>query len=210
MSGNFRDRRNWTRSLTIASLVAVLAAVIGCLADRDTTSTDRRYLQATAGPVLFDHFRHGADINDCAKCHHDLYGAAQAVSCQECHDVDVTPDDVDHASLKEIHNSDCATCHAQVKENDQAASCRQCHPAVQASETTVISCSKCHDDGYTPELMPHDEYMEAGEHTCLGCHAPSSVSQAFHTNCTTCHLEAAPARFADANGAVVCGACHLR
>lgn len=210
MSGNFRDRRNWTRSLTIALLLAVMAAIIGCLADRDTTTTDRRYLQASAGPILFDHFKHGDAIDSCVQCHHDLYGSAQAVSCQECHDDDMSPEDVDHDSLKEIHDRDCATCHAQVKEDDEAASCRSCHPGTQESETPVISCSECHDDSYTADLMSHDEYMDAGDHSCLGCHAPSSISQVFHTNCTDCHLDSAPERFADENGAVVCGACHLR
>lgn len=209
MSGNVRDRRNWTRSLTIVMIVAITGAVIGCLADGKKAETNRIFLKSTAGAVLFDHGKHGQSADSCIQCHHDLYSAAQATACIACHDEGVSPDDFDHANLKEIHSNDCFRCH-QPKADAKAASCRECHPGTQPSQTVTASCNECHDDSFTPEMLTHDEYLDVEDHTCLGCHAPRSVSEAYHTNCTSCHLEKSPARFAGTDGKAVCGACHLR
>lgn len=209
MSGNIQGRRNWTLSMTVALLVAVAAAVIGCMTRNDEVVTDRLYLKSTAGNVLFDHGTHSDTTDSCAACHHDLYGAAQAVSCENCHD-DVEPADFEHAELKEFHTQDCATCHEQTADEDQATSCRNCHPGFQESEARTVSCNDCHDDDYEPEIMEHDEYLEIDDHSCLGCHTPGSISEAFHASCTNCHLEAAPDRFAHADGSVMCSGCHLR
>lgn len=210
MSGNNRGRRNWTPTLTVATLVALAAAIFGCMAGGETKTTDRAYFQSSAGSVLFDHGEHGRSIGSCAPCHHDLYNAEQATSCEECHDDGVEADEFEHAELKEIHSRDCSKCHQESGEEDQAASCRECHPGKQESEQRTLSCTECHDDSFSPDMMAHDEYMDAGEHTCTGCHAPRSVSESYHTNCTPCHLESSPDRFAEADGAVKCAACHLR
>ncbi len=168
MSGNIRNRRNWTRSLTVVTLVAVVGTIIGCLADDGAVQTDRIYLQNTAGAVLFDHGEHSNSADSCVTCHHNLRG------------------------------------------DEQAASCRECHPGTQQSEKQTLSCTECHDDSFTPDMMEHEEYLEIDDHSCLGCHAPQSVSQVYHTNCSNCHLENAPDRFTKTGGDVACGACHLR
>jgi hypothetical protein len=208
MSGNIRDRKNWTGSLTVVIIVELVGALIGCLAVKDEKSTDRLYLQNSAGAVLFDHDKHKDSTDSCGRCHHDLYTAAQATPCQECHDDGFVAGEYDHAELKEVHSRDCARCHQE--SDEQAASCRECHPTSQKSDTLTNNCAECHNDSYFPEMMEHDEYQEVGEHSCLGCHSPRSVSEAYHTNCTNCHLETLPDRFAIAGGDVSCGACHLR
>jgi hypothetical protein len=211
MSGNLPDRRNWTRSLTVVVVVAVAAVIGGYLIDSNAVETDRKYLRATAGPVLFDHGAHQSEyVASCATCHHPLFAAAQAVSCADCHDDGRDKDDLDHDSLKELHNQDCSQCHEQQAGDEQASSCRQCHPTLQQEEADTVGCASCHDDSYTPEIMSHDEYLEIEEHSCLGCHAPRSLADAYHTTCSNCHLDTSPERFAQADGEVSCGACHLR
>lgn len=111
----------------------------------------------------------------------------------------------DHEMHSQITES-CVECH----HNNQTVSCRDCHSDVPSNENESVTCEACHDDGYSPEMLEHDEYLEIEEHTCLGCHSPRSVSDAYHTNCTNCHLETAPERFTKADGDVLCGACHLR
>ncbi len=210
MSGNNRGRRNWTRSLTIIMIVAVIAVIIGCVVDPKTNTTDRLFLKSSAGPVLFDHGKHSQAAESCAQCHHDLYAAAQATACNECHDDERRASTFSHKELKELHSRDCSKCHQQSAGAVQPTSCRTCHPTLQQSEKNTASCSQCHDDSYSPDMMKHDEYLEIEDHTCLGCHAPKSVSDAYHTNCSNCHLETARQRFAQADGKVQCGACHLR
>ena len=168
MSGNDQDRRNWTRSLTLVLVVAVVAIVLSYMVDAGAQKTDRLYLKNSAGPVLFDHGKHSELDDSCIKCHHN-----------------VTTD-------------------------TEPGSCRECHPAVQASETSTVTCITCHEDGYTADMMEHEEYLEIAEHSCLGCHTPRSVSEAYHTSCSACHLETARERFTIANGELQCGACHLR
>ncbi len=208
MSGNFQDRRNWTLSMTVALLVAAGLVVIGSLMGEKSVATDRYYLESSAGNVLFDHGTHGDIVDSCATCHHTLYGAAQAISCEECHD-DYEPEDFEHAELKEIHSRECGTCHEQAVDDDQAASCRDCHAAVQDSEPATIGCTECHDD-YEPEMLDHDEYLEIEEHSCLGCHAPQALAETYHASCTDCHLEEATDRFSHDDGSVNCSGCHLR
>lgn len=210
MSGNNLVRRNWTISMTVALLVAVASVVIGYMTGSETVATDRLYLKSTAGNVLFDHGKHNETVESCAACHHDLFGAAQATSCEDCHGDEVEPADFEHASLKEIHGRDCITCHEQKGDDDQAISCRSCHPGIQESEERTVSCTNCHDDSYETDMMEHDEFQEIEDHSCLGCHKPASRSEAYHTSCTSCHLREAPDRFANNDGSVMCSACHLR
>lgn len=168
MSGNNRVRRNWTRSLTVVMIIAVVAVVIGCLVDVKADKTDRRYFKNTAGAVLFDHGVHSTSADACVQCHHDLRG------------------------------------------EKKASSCRECHPGSQPSETNTVACLECHDDSYSSDMMSHDEYLEVDDHSCLGCHAPRAVSEAYHANCSNCHLEQSRERFTKADGELLCGACHLR
>ncbi|MDJ0621500.1 MAG: cytochrome c3 family protein [Desulfocapsaceae bacterium] len=211
MSGSLQDRRNWTRSLTIVVVVAAVAVILAYFIPESPAETDRKYLRNTAGAVLFDHGAHNEMADSCAVCHHSLYSSVQATTCEDCHGEDMGAEDFSHDELKEIHGTDCSQCHEQIADDDQAASCRQCHPAVQQSETSLIGCMECHDDdSYSPDIMDHDEYLEIEEHTCLGCHAPGSLSEVYHTSCTNCHLENSPEQFTEADGEVLCAACHLR
>ncbi|MBE0583561.1 MAG: hypothetical protein IH612_07315 [Desulfofustis sp.] len=210
MSGKLQDRRNWTRSLTVVVAVALVAVITGYLLEGTAVGTDRLYLRNTAGAVLFDHGAHGQYADSCATCHHPLYGAAPTATCADCHDDNRAADDVSHSELKELHARDCSLCHQQQVEDDQAVSCRQCHPAVQQSETNTSACTACHNDDYVPEMLSHDEYLEIDDHSCLGCHAPRSLADSYHTNCSDCHLDAAPEKFMNSDGTVRCGSCHLR
>lgn len=196
--------------MTAAVLVAAAAAVIGGMAGAGNEETDRVYLRSTAGSVLFDHGKHSETAESCAVCHHDLLAGEQFVSCQECHGDDIDPAEFAHADLKEYHGGDCLKCHEQAAGDDQAQTCRECHPGTQENEEKTVGCTECHDDGFTPDMMGHDEYLEVEDHSCLGCHQPGSVSEAYHANCTACHMETSPKRFADPEGGVVCAACHLR
>jgi len=211
MSGNIQNRRNWTGSLTIVIVIASIGALIGCFANlNDKKKVDRAYFQNSAGAVLFDHAKHKSLSDSCITCHHDLYGAAQAASCTDCHDDDYLASDFDHTELKEYHINDCSKCHKQTHDDKYAASCRQCHPAAQSENSVTKTCAGCHDDSYLPDMMEHDEYTEVTAHTCIGCHSPQSVSEAYHTNCSNCHLKTLPDRFSTNDGDVSCGACHLR
>ncbi len=210
MSGKNQNRRNWTRSLTVVVLVALIGVLIGSLPSKSDKKTDRLYLQSSAGAVLFDHNKHKTTADSCLECHHDLYSARQATSCSECHDDGYFGSDYEHSELKEIHVFDCATCHEQAADNRQATSCRECHSATPSNDNLTNKCSECHDDSYFPEIMDHDEYTEIEDHTCLGCHTPRALSDSYHINCTNCHLETLPDRFATNDGDVSCGACHLR
>ena len=210
MSGSIRDRRNWTRSLTVVIVVAAAAVVISNMVGANSDKVNRLYLKNSAGAVLFDHEKHSQSAESCAQCHHDLYGAEQITTCAECHDEGVVASEFNHVELKEIHSRECSTCHEQTGEEDQAVSCRTCHPGMQEADNNTVGCIECHDETYLPEMMSHDEYTEMEEHTCLGCHTPKSVSEVFHLDCSQCHQETVPQRFSQADGAVQCGSCHLR
>jgi hypothetical protein len=210
MSGDIQERRNWTGSLTIVVVVAVAAAIIGSLVGVEAEKTERLYFKNTAGAVLFDHESHSQAAASCAACHHELYSSALSTECKSCHGEGFDPEDFKHSELKEIHNRDCGQCHQVRDEEVHGTSCRECHPGAQQTETTTLSCTACHDDDYSPEMLSHDEYLEIEDHSCLGCHQPQSVSTVYHTNCSHCHLETSPEKFAQADGEVRCGACHLR
>lgn len=210
MSGNIKNRRNWTRSLTVVLFIAFIGVLISSLPSVSDKKAGRLYLQSNAGAVLFDHEKHKDAAESCLKCHHDLYSATQATSCSDCHEDEYSASDFEHSELKEFHILDCAKCHEQATDKRQAVSCRECHSTTQSSETLTNNCSECHDDSYSPEIMDHDEYTEVEDHTCQGCHTPRALSDAYHINCTNCHLESLPDRFSTGDGNVSCGACHLR
>lgn len=210
MSGNWRNRRNWTLSMTVAVLAAAAAAVIGTVTGQEPAAAERFYLRNSAGSVLFDHTKHQETADSCAACHHDLLSSELGISCAECHGDEVSPDDFEHDELKEYHGSNCLNCHEQSLDDAEAVSCRACHPGVQEDEPGVVACSTCHDDDYEPDLLSHQEYLEIEDHTCLGCHVPQSVSEAYHTGCFNCHTETSPERFLNEDSTVNCGGCHLR
>lgn len=210
MSGNWRDRPNWTLSMTMALVAAAAAVGIGVFFDRDPAAAERFYLSSSAGSVLFDHKRHQETTDFCGACHHDLLGSGSEISCFECHADEIEPEDYEHAELKEFHGSDCSQCHEQNKDDAEAVSCRSCHPAAQKEEPGTVACSACHDDEYEADMLEHQEYLEIEDHSCLGCHEPESVSEAYHNGCFSCHIQASPERFLNADSTVKCGGCHLR
>lgn len=210
MSGNWRDRQNCTLSLTIAIIVAGVAAVIGSVAIDEPAATERFYLRNTAGAVLFDHGKHRDNIDSCAQCHHDLYGSLVITSCEGCHDDEIEPADFEHSELKEFHDSNCSACHEQEAEDNQADSCRNCHPGTLKNEAGTVECSHCHDDSYDQDMLDHAGFVEIEDHSCLGCHQPESLSETYHAGCVSCHIEESPQRYANDDGTVKCGGCHLR
>ena len=210
MSGNWRNRPNWTLSMTVVVLAALAAAFVGSVTTEEPAAAERFYLRNSAGSVLFDHDKHQETVDSCAACHHDLLGSGAGISCAECHGDDVDPADFEHAELKEYHEANCLNCHEQEKEDTEALSCRSCHPAVQENEPGFNGCSDCHDDGYEPDMLEHQEYLEIEDHSCLGCHTPESTSEAYHAGCFSCHIEESPERFLNQDSTVNCGGCHLR
>ena len=109
------------------------------------------------------------------------------------------------------------TRHAQHTEG-----CVQCHHDLAGE---VFSCQECHEDpDYNAELAEHSELLEFHERACDSCHDIADDSEAvgcrecheedlariYHDQCTSCHLELQPERFAEASGAPRCRACHLR
>lgn len=210
MSGSRKDRPNWTLSVTVALLAAIVAAATGIFVDKKPAAAERFYLSSSAGSVLFDHTRHQETTDSCGACHHDLLGSGGEISCSECHGDEVEPEDYEHEELKEFHGNDCLNCHQQSREDAEAVSCRSCHPAVQNEEPGMVACAACHDDEYEPGMLEHQEYLEIEDHSCLGCHQPESVSEAYHNGCFSCHTKASPERFLNADSTVKCGGCHLR
>lgn len=174
MSGNNRNRKNWTKGLTILMLVAVVGAVIGCLAKVDETKTDRVYLRSSAGSVLFDHGKHSKAAESCAKCHHELSSAEQVtsdedikpascrechpgmqpaekntISCQQCHDDDFTPDMLEHDEYLEVEDHTCLGCHTPQS----------------VSQVYHLNCTNCH-----LETLPNRFTNKGGDVSCGACH----------------------------------------
>jgi len=196
--------------MTIAVLVAVAAAAIGIVTNKEPAAAERFYLRNSAGSVLFDHNGHQDMVDSCAACHHELLSSEPGISCSECHGDDVDAADFEHGELKEYHSGNCLNCHEQDKDDTEATTCRSCHSAVQDDEPGVVSCATCHDDDYDADMLAHQEYLEIEDHSCLGCHAPESISEAYHAGCFTCHSEESPERFVNSDSTINCGGCHLR
>ncbi|THB70015.1 MAG: hypothetical protein D6B25_20680 [Desulfobulbaceae bacterium] len=210
MNGNVPGRQNWTRSLTVLLLIAAVATIAGYLMHVEADAKGRFYLTSSAGSVLFDHTEHSQILDSCAQCHHEQYSAEFIFGCIDCHDDDLSPETFAHEELITLHDRSCDKCHPSNAEQTSPSSCRQCHPAVQAEEKQSPVCLECHDEDYTPGMVSHDELVEIEAHQCGDCHASRSISEAYHSNCIPCHLKSAPQKFAQEDGTIVCGTCHLR
>lgn len=105
---------------------------------------------------------------------------------------------------------------------DRADACVVCHHDLAGE---VCSCLDCHEDpDYTPDSEDHEDLVEYHERACDSCHeiagADEAVScrechdddlaEAYHAQCSACHLEQQPEIFAEESGAPRCRACHLR
>ncbi|MBD3220496.1 hypothetical protein GF314_04570 [bacterium] len=112
----------------------------------------------------------------------------------------------DHAAHTDL-GPDCIACH---------------HPL--AGEI-VADCVDCHEDGYTADLMEHEDLVAIEAHTCDACHeiAPddeaqncrechdgADVQQVYHQQCNGCHLASDRDRFATDDGQARCETCHLQ
>lgn len=116
---------------------------------------------------------------------------------------------LDHAAHKDM-TGDCRACHHEAA-GGEPQGCRACHPATAPTEPPFRGCAGCHDDPeYQAGAYAHEDLLAVSGHECAGCHAARSLADACHGVCNACHLEAAPERFADADGAPLCRACHLR
>lgn len=166
MSGKGRNRRNWTGSLTIVMVVAVAAAVIGCMVDIDTDKTDRLYLKNSAGPVLFDHKKHSQSDDSCIKCHHDVSDEVEASSCRECHP-GIEQSETFTVGCIECHDNSYSPeilDHYEYLEIDEH-SCLGCHTPRSVSEAYHTNCSRCH-----LETSPKRFTTANGELLCGACH----------------------------------------
>lgn len=206
---NPRKNRGRTVLLTVVAVAACAAGLIGYLLAEPQASTDRFYIRNGGGAVVFEHAGHQQAVDGCQYCHHEMVTGGG--DCSECHDdPDYAAGMLEHAELLEIEDHECEGCHT-IADAEAARGCRECHPAAASEEEAPGGCLECHDDPeYVPGLVSHGELIEIEGHECEGCHAIRTVADAYHTNCSACHLETAPERFADRDGKPLCRACHLK
>ncbi|HUV29711.1 MAG TPA: cytochrome c3 family protein [Acidobacteriota bacterium] len=194
--------------LIILTVVAAVAAVGGYWVGEESSDTSRFFLSSSGGDVVFEHGAHTEMAAGCESCHHDLLLADSRQPCSTCHGDDVAAEDFDHDDLKTISAHSCETCH-EVNDQAEAGSCRSCHPSAQDAEPQTVACGQCHD-GYSADLMTHDEMQEIEGHACEGCHVIEAVSTVYHRQCEGCHLAESPEKFATETGESQCQSCHLR
>ena len=109
------------------------------------------------------------------------------------------------------HVRDCVHCHHELGPGLEAVNCRICHPGDAPDSPAFLGCLDCHDDpDYGPETLEHTELLEIHENECDSCHNPRCVADAYHLQCSRCHLDLAPERFFAGDGQVECAACHLK
>lgn len=209
MSGdNNISKRSMT--LTIITIISALIGIGGFLTEPAPQLNERFYFKNSGGAVMFNHQQHIENTESCADCHHEVLFADQRALCSDCHDNEVNPADFTHSEFMDIDSHVCTTCHL-TDENKEPQSCTSCHPGAQEAEQVNIPCMQCHDDDeYNINLLIHDEMQEIEEHSCKGCHNTKVVSDAFHKNCTRCHLIENEDKFLTAENKVRCVMCHLK
>jgi hypothetical protein len=208
MNGDF-SRQGGSLPLILLVLLAGLAGIAGYWTESEPPDSDRYYLRNIGGAVLFGHRAHADMIGRCEGCHHNLLLSDSRHPCSDCHDETMVADDFEHGDLKTIEAHRCEFCH-RVNESAQAQSCRNCHRATAKAGPRVVTCSQCHDDDYTPDLLTHDEMQELDGHSCEGCHNPQEIGAVYHQQCNRCHLDENPEKFASENGSAKCQSCHLK
>ena len=207
------------RSVVILAAVAtilVLVGAVGYLVGGDDAAQARVYLPNSGGGVLFDHASHGAQVGACATCHHTLVQGGGPGACVACHDDgDVSPDDMEHAELLEIHADaelSCADCHG-LADDENAGNCRACHGREAHVPASGSGCVACHDDAPDRDVFESHGEMVAlhvdADVGCADCHTVRAIADAYHTQCSACHLAVHPDIFADTDGRARCGRCHL-
>lgn len=121
-----------------------------------------------------------------------------------------------------LRNDGGAVMFDHARHRGASEGCIGCHHELAGD---AYECGACHEDsGYTAETAEHGDLVEIHEGACEGCHeiAPDrharncrechgeGMADVYHRICSDCHLEVAPARFADESGAPDCRECHLR
>ncbi len=159
--------------------------------------------------------------------------------CATCHasDVPKTTTFSGHDTCLECHQPHsksgkkaCISCHApqptvgadEHPEHDRCLSCHRPHAVVASAQA---ECLGCHEDRAVPEARAHPADDTRGP--CAGCHPQHPIAEVLIrvTTCTTCHEEAKtddalhsgtcischqPHLFdLDAEGAKLCGSCHV-
>ncbi len=195
--------------LVILTVIAGIVGIGGYMFGGQPPETGRYYIRNSGGAVMFDHAQHTQLAEDCADCHHTVLSADDRNSCSTCHDDEMSADYFEHADLKEIHAQKCTFCHNRAPEAEPQP-CQECHPKAQPADNTNISCSECHDDSYTKDLLTHDEMQQIEAHSCDGCHNSRSLNVVYHEQCTGCHLRQDEEKFATKSGEVNCNICHLK
>ncbi len=205
--------------LIILTVIALLIGIGGYLAggvESAKKDSDRFYLKNTGGSVMFSHKEHKEYKNDdCTACHHALYLSSEFTSCSaaDCHEEgDFEIDYLTHSDMKEIEDHSCEGCHP-VGKDAEAQSCRSCHPAIQEASDTFVTCAKsdCHEEGdFAVDDLTHAEMREIEDHNCEGCHTNRSVSDIYHDQCSSCHLQADKEKFTREDGSTRCEMCHLK
>lgn len=84
---------------------------------------------------------------------------------------------------------------------DYGASCADCHHHYEEDESSVKSCSECHEkeisqnvpksclDCHEPSGPHHDPEEREGEYTCADCHAKQGEDGTLAASCLDCHEE---------------------
>ena len=166
MSGNFLDRQNWTRSLTVVMIFAVIAVAIGYLVNVEAVVKDRVYLQNTAGAVLFDHEMHSQVTDSCVECHHTITADAEATSCRDCHS-DTQPSKNQPVNCESCHDDSYSPemmVHDEYLEIDEHT-CLGCHSPRSVSDAYHTNCTTCHLETSRERFTKVD-----GDVLCGACH----------------------------------------
>lgn len=207
MNGDMKNKKSPLLILLFAAVMYIVA-VAGYLIERPDSDPDHLFFANTGGDVVMKHKDHANDLH-CADCHHDLLSSDNRTACFECHEDDVDPEDFEHAELLDIEDHRCTTCHNRLHDDDPV-SCRTCHLQEVKGTSSTAGCAECHDEDITPDFLTHDEMLEVEDHSCYDCHSVMALSDAFHQQCTDCHLKSGQARFVNDKGVARCVICHLK
>ena len=107
----------------VAFWTALVVAVVFAAGTAFAAPPDKVTFKAAKakGPVAFDHKAHGAQVKECAACHHaDKAGAEQ--KCSKCHGEKTEGKKL---SAKEAFHAQCKDCHKKGKKGPEK--CDGCH-----------------------------------------------------------------------------------
>lgn len=205
---NGEQRKKSPLAILLFAVIMFAIAAAGYFSDTTSSTPDHYFIKNAGGDVLLKHRDHAKDLQ-CADCHHDLLSSDDRTACFECHGDDVDAADFEHAELLEVEDHRCTTCHNSLADKTPV-NCRTCHEQEVKGTTSTAGCAECHDEDVTPDLLTHDEMIAVEAHGCYDCHSVMSVSDAYHQQCSGCHIKSGQARFVNADGNARCEICHLK